>query len=720
MMRSLFSGISGLKSLQSNMDIIGNNISNVNTTGYKSGRMTFQQSLNQTMNGATAPGGLGLGTGGTNPLQVGLGSNVASVDTQFSQGNLQQTGQTTDLAIQGSAFFVVSKGDEQFFTRDGAFSLDAVGHLVMPGNGLILQGFNADDDGQIPITAVREDISIPFNTSAPAKATTVIDFARNLDSASSALGTITHTSQFLAAVDDGLDAATATAGSDGRSLGIQVGDKLTLSAADPLNPGETVTANIVVTDGMTMEDIRLQMQNFLQGPAGSPGAALAWNTSTPPTGQLELTAGAANINQFNVSSNRPISNSRVSDAFFFPSTVLSGATSSTKAFLRPAQETDLLANVYSADGKPLGYNPITSEDVGLEDGDDISFSGAVGGSSTVATSFKYSKATTTMADVISAMRTQLHLPQFDGTVANNQTITMNAAGTDDNIPDGSLVIRGLPETTFALTDLSIHADDSNNTTPAPNFFNTNMGFKELQAAKDTAQVNTSITAFDNKGFSHNLSVTFTKSMVPNEWFWKASVAGTEAIQSGGSGKLSFGTDGTVANFTFDDQSSRLIIDPKNGAEIMQVQLNPGGPGKFAGLTQFRAANTAAATNQDGHTMGSLRNISIGADGVITGQFSNGVTRSLAQVVVADFTNAQGLMHESDSVYSQSANSGDPVFGRPGSQSTSTLQSGTLEMSNVDLAGQFTEMITTQRGYQANARVITTSDSLLQELVGLVR
>lgn len=119
-------------------------------------------------------------------------------------------------------------------------------------------------------------------------------------------------------------------------------------------------------------------------------------------------------------------------------------------------------------------------------------------------------------------------------------------------------------------------------------------------------------------------------------------------------------------------------------------------------------------------MGSLRNISIGADGVITGQFSNGVTRSLAQVVVADFTNAQGLMHESDSVYSQSANSGDPVFGRPGSQSTTTLQSGTLEMSNVDLAGQFTEMITTQRGYQANARVITTSDSLLQELVGLVR
>ncbi|MEN9308203.1 MAG: hypothetical protein RL173_2135 [Fibrobacterota bacterium] len=717
MMRSLFSGISGLKSLQANMDIIGNNISNVNTTGYKSGRMTFQQSLNQTMNGATAPGGLGLGTGGTNPLQVGLGSNVASVDTQFSQGNLQQTGQTTDLALQGSAFFVVSKGDEQFFTRDGAFSLDAVGHLVMPGNGLVLQGFNADDDGQIPITAVREDITIPFNTSAPAKATTQIDFARNLDSASTALGTITHTSQFLAPTD-GSTLATAASGADGRSLGLQVGDKLTFSAWDP-TLDESVSQTLIIDDSTTLENIRTSMVGFLS--TFSPGAQLVWNTDSPPTGQLELSAVTSDISRFNVKSSRPISSSRVADAFYFPTNVVVGnPASKTNSFLRPANSEDLVANVFSADGKPLGINPLTGADSGLQEGDNIDFSGAVGGTSTVASGMVYHAATTTMDDIITGIRNQLHLPQNDGTIANNETVSMNGAGTDDNIPDGSLVIRGLPETSFSLTDLSIHADDSDNTSPAPNFFNTNMGFKELQAARDTAQVNTSITAYDNKGFSHNLSVTFTKSLVPNEWFWKASVAGTESIQSGGSGKLAFGTDGTVANFTFDDQSSRLIIDPKNGAEIMQVQLNPGGPGKFAGLTQFRAANTAAATNQDGHTMGSLRNISIGADGVITGQFSNGVTRSLAQVVVADFTNAQGLMHESDSVYSQSANSGDPVFGRPGSQSTTTLQSGTLEMSNVDLAGQFTEMITTQRGYQANARVITTSDSLLQELVGLVR
>jgi len=715
MMRSLFSGITGLKSLQSNMDVIGNNISNVNTTGFKAGRMTFQESLNQTMSGATRPGGLGMGTGGTNPLQIGLGANVASVDTQYSQGNLERTGQTTDLAIQGNAFFVVGAGDETFYTRNGAFSMDANGHLVMPGNGLILQGFNADDDGNIPVTAVQDDIVIPFNTSAPARATSTVDFARNLDSDSAAEGTITHTSRFLAPTD-GSVRATAASAPDGRSLEIQPGDRLTFSATHATN-GQPVSATFLVTETTTMDEIATAIEAFAQNTAGS-GASIAFDNGG--TGRLQTTVAGNPLRNMSVSSNRPISSSRVAAAFFFPTTVDNGQTSYSGTFLRPAVATDRLSTVFSASGQPLGRDPVTGVEKGLQNGDNINFAGAIGGVTTSASSLVYNSATTTMQDLITAMRNQLHLPEFDGTVQNNPTITLNGAATSDNIPDGSLVIRGLPETAFSLTDLSINAEDGDNTSPAPNYFNTNMGFKELQAARDTSEVSTSITTYDDKKFAHNLSVVFTKSSVPNEWFWRAATAGTEQIQSGGSGRVTFGTDGTVSNFTFDDNTSRLVIDPRNGAEIMQLRLNPGGPGKFAGLTQFRAESTAAAVNQDGNTMGALRNISIGADGVITGQFSNGVTRSLAQVVVADFINPQGLTHDSDSVYAQSANSGDPIYGRPGSQSTSTLQSGSLEMSNVDLANQFTSMITTQRGYQANARIITTSDSLLQELVGLVR
>ena len=714
MMRALYSGISGLKSLQSNMDVIGNNISNVNTTGFKSGRMTFQESLNQTLSGASAPGSLGYGTGGTNPLQIGLGAGVASVDTQFSQGNMQSTGQTTDLALQGNAFFVVSKGNENFYTRDGAFSLDATGHLVMPGSGLVLQGFNADDNGDIPVTSVQEDITIPFNTSAPAKATTTVNFARNLDADSAAKGTITYTSRFLSPTD-GTVPAVAASGKDGKLLGMQSGDKMTFTATNPTT-GAAVTSTYQISDTTTMNDIASQIQAFLRGPAGSTGTTVAFDATT---GEMQLNASGGNVQNFNVSTSRPISSPLVASAFAVPSTVATGTSVSTSSFLRPATATDLLANVFSSDGKALGKNPITGATDGLQAGDPINFAGAVGGLASAKKSLVYDPTKTTMGDLLTNIRDEFGLPQSDGSAQNNPTVSLNGAGTTDGIPDGSLVIRGLPETKFSLTDLSVYADDSNNATPAPSNFNTNMGFKELQAARDTAQVNTSITTYDDKGFQHNLSVVFTKSSVPNEWFWTAKTAGTEQIQSGGAGKLAFGTDGTVSNFTFDDNSSELVVDPKNGAQVMHLNLDPGGPGKFAGLTQFQATSTAAATNQDGHTMGSLRNIAIGTDGVITGQFSNGVTRSLAQVVVADFTNSRGLTHESDSVYSESPNSGDPVYGRPGSQSTTTLQSGSLEMSNVDLASQFTDMITTQRGYQANARIITTSDSMLQELVGLV-
>lgn len=714
MMRSLFSGISGLKSLQSNMDVIGNNVSNVNTTGYKSGRITFQDALSQTMTGATRPGGMGEGSGGTNPVQMGLGVGIAGIDTQFSQGNLQKTGQTTDMAIQGSAFFVVANGTEKFYTRDGAFTLDASGHLVMPGNGLVLQGFNADDDGKISAAAVQGAVSIPYNTQAPAKATTEIDFARNLNADSNALGTVTYSNRFLATTD-GTTALKSLCNSKGQNLQIHDADTLTFSARN-ISTGNTVTTTLAVTPTTTLNDLASSLQSFLTGTAGASGSTV---TVDPTTGELRIKAGST-ISQLQISTQRPTSDSLVANAFFFPATIASGATSSTASLLRPATGADKISDVLDSNGVPMGVDPVTGKTVGLETGDTIDISGAVGGNAAAKGSLAYTAGTTTMQDLLEAIQNQLHLPQTDGTTQNNATVSLNAAGADDNIPEGAIVLRGVPGGAFALTDISVHANDANNKSPSPNYFNTNLGFHEFQAARDAGSVNTSITVYDEKGFSHNVSVLFTKSQDAGEWYWQANVAGAEKVQSGGKGKLTFGTDGTVSNFSYDDANAKLVIDPGNGSNLMEINLNPGGPGKFAGLTQFKAASTAAATSQDGHTMGSLQSIAVGTDGVITGQFSNGVTRGLAQVEVADFTNPQGLSHESDSVYAQSANSGDPVFGKPGSQSTSTIQSGSLEMSNVDLAGQFTDMITTQRGYQANARVITTSDSLLQELVGLVR
>ncbi len=140
MMRSLYSGLSGLKSHQTRMDVVGNNISNVNTTGYKSSRATFADMLSQNLNDATAPHGR---VGGTNPKQIGLGTNVASTDLIFKDGAPLTTGKNTDLALSGDGLFVVQKNGQTYYTRDGAFEFDAAGNYVLPGSGHFVQGWLA-------------------------------------------------------------------------------------------------------------------------------------------------------------------------------------------------------------------------------------------------------------------------------------------------------------------------------------------------------------------------------------------------------------------------------------------------------------------------------------------------------------------------------------------------------------------------------------------------
>nr|HPI15635.1 flagellar hook-basal body complex protein [Spirochaetota bacterium] len=162
MMRSLFSGVSGLKNHQTRMDVIGHNISNVNTYGYKTSRVTFQDMLSQTLSGAAKPE---ENKGGVNPRQVGLGMTIASIDRIFTQGSLQTTGNQTDLAISGDGFFVVAEGDKNYYTRAGNFALDRDGMLVNPANGLRVQGWMATTNERGEKVAnpsgTPEDIIIP-------------------------------------------------------------------------------------------------------------------------------------------------------------------------------------------------------------------------------------------------------------------------------------------------------------------------------------------------------------------------------------------------------------------------------------------------------------------------------------------------------------------------------------------------------------------------------
>ncbi len=188
-LRSLFSGVSGLRNEQTMMDVIGNNIANINTVGFKASRATFSELYAQTLRGGTQPTAT---NGGTNPIQVGLGMTVNSIDTLFTQGSFETTSNPYDLALNGSGFFIVNQNGRNLYTRDGTFQLDGSGRLTTK-TGAIVQGKMADAQGVIPSGTLLQDIVINMDTKSPAKATTMAQFAGNLDS-SSAVGTSVSTS----------------------------------------------------------------------------------------------------------------------------------------------------------------------------------------------------------------------------------------------------------------------------------------------------------------------------------------------------------------------------------------------------------------------------------------------------------------------------------------------------------------------------------------------
>lgn len=184
MLRSLYSGISGLRAHQTMLDVTGNNIANVNTAGFKGSSAQFEDTLSQLTQGASGPQ---PATGGTNPAQIGLGVKVAAVTTNFTQGSAQTTGKATDMMISGDGFFITSRGGQQLYTRAGSFGFDAGGRLVGPDGGL-LQGWTADATGVVTTGSPIGNITLSPTATIPAVATTQVGVDGNLPS-DAAVGT---------------------------------------------------------------------------------------------------------------------------------------------------------------------------------------------------------------------------------------------------------------------------------------------------------------------------------------------------------------------------------------------------------------------------------------------------------------------------------------------------------------------------------------------------
>ncbi len=233
----------------------------------------------------------------------------------------------------------------------------------------------------------------------------------------------------------------------------------------------------------------------------------------------------------------------------------------------------------------------------------------------------------------------------------------------------------------------------------------------LDASQDPADpVETSFTIYDSLGAPHQLTITLTKSAVnANEWTWSVSSPDGTCADTG---TLTFTEQGECQSDAI--RFTLTLSDPGGATANIPLQAD------LSAVTQLVGATSAQAVSQDGLPVGALQSFSIDELGVVTGIYSNGMAERLAQIALAGFTNPAGLSKLGGGLYEPSPNSGQPIVKPPNVGSNGALASGFLEMSNVDLAQEFANLIVTQRAFQANSRVVTTADEMLQDVLTLKR
>jgi len=273
-------------------------------------------------------------------------------------------------------------------------------------------------------------------------------------------------------------------------------------------------------------------------------------------------------------------------------------------------------------------------------------------------------------------------------------------------------ITGNVNTSASLAPIRI---DAGTTASAFATQNIRLGINLNSAAAIGDTLTTPIQAYDSQGNPQNIIVTYTKTGA-NTWNYAASVAAPATIGSGATGTLTFSPSGNLTSPATNPVFGG--INWGNGTSTQNITWDVLNPDGSPNLTQFSAASSTTSTFQDGYGAGTLRDLSVDQNGIISGTFTNGQVIALAQVALATFNNDNGLVQTGNNHWGQSLASGSPTIGLANQGGRGGVLGSNLELSNVDMAGEFTKLILSQRGYQANSRVVTTTDQLLQETLNL--
>ena len=593
MMRSLYSGVAGLKTHQTKMDVIGNNIANVNTTAFKSSSITFSELMSQTTQRASGPNAT-TGTGGVNARQIGLGVKSGAININITgQGSTQSTGNPFDIMINGDNFFVVNNGTENFFTRDGSFYVDAGGNLAMTSTGYNVMGWQLDEEtGTIKkdtVSALR--IMSTANMTYPPEATS---------------------KGYASGILDKHDTDVTSA--NGKVVNLNFYDAL----------GYSYTAKFVFRQSDDVNEYSLELDKILDSAGAAVDLSKAGVTKLFGDDSKQTKAGKVAFDSTNYK---------------------------WDATGKLSRGTSLVADVrtlYDANGDLLAGDTAVT----LNDGTVTTVQNQL---DEIAKAYGYEGSTEDFLNLLYAAPNDVN----DATQGTTQlTVAQLLANLSKN-PAG--VAEGATAT-------------------LPTFLTATAG---------------SETNFETVG---------------------RNFEGISVVFDGNTGYLS-SVAGSVTNFT-----SKLNLSALGG-NFSDITVD------FSEVTLFnnKGTSTLGATSGDqnglgmGRALGEMIGVSIQQNGMIYASYDNGMTKLLGQIATAAFANASGLEKQGDNLYSATLNSGE--FDGIGTDITANggyMSTGQLEMSNVDLSAEFTEMITTQRGFQANSRIITVSDTLLEELTNLKR
>ncbi len=586
---ALYTGLSGLNSNQQRIDTIGDNIANVNTTAFKSSRSMFQTQFSQTLSQGTPPS---PSSGGTNPMQIGLGSLLGSIQRTFTPGSIETTGVPTDLAIDGTGFFVVQTAEgSRYYTRDGSFKLSASNYLVNQ-NGAFVQGYAVDSDYNI-IPGTIGNLLIPVGAAATARPTENVEMSGNLF------------------------------------------------------PGEVGTRGTIL---------------FSQ--------------------PLTQAGGAA-------------------------------ATSGT-----------LLTNLY--DPAVSVANPLFAV------GDEVTLSKVKKGERDIPTATFTVTATSTLADflnflsdkaAIDTTNSPVNHPGWwvsDGSAPDPANPTAGQEARAVGVPPaGTIVIEGNigRDNRLSIKGGAIASTNANNKDPFAFTIPTDALDRPYEANGDSAY--TSLLIYDSLGTEVRVDLTAvleSKADTGNAWrFFASSKDDSDSSRVLRNGRIAFTTEGKYKSATND----QITLDRAGtgAATPLVFALD------FSNMTAFsshEAISTFLMSNQDGFPAGTLTSFSIGNDGIISGNFTNGLTRTLGQVAMATFSNPEGLVAMARNLYIAGPNSGIPVITAPMTLGAGRILGGSLELSNVDLSREFIGLITATTGFSAASRVISTSNDLLNQLLSVAR